>query len=63
MTRTIAGACHQSSRDSFVRDGAGDHREQTHVDLCDQTVARADDVEHGKQLAVAVLAAAAHTCE
>jgi hypothetical protein len=36
---------------------------QTHVDLCDQTIARADDVEHGKQLAVAVLAAAAHTCE
>jgi hypothetical protein len=36
---------------------------QTHVDLCDQTVARADDVEHGKQLAVAVLAAAANTCE
>jgi hypothetical protein len=36
---------------------------QTHVDLCDQTVARAADVEHGKQLAVAVLAAAAHTCE
>ena len=36
---------------------------QTHVDLCNLTVARADDVEHGKQLAVAVLAAAAHTCE
>jgi hypothetical protein len=36
---------------------------QTHVDLCNQTVARADDVEHGKQLAVAVLAAAANTCE
>jgi hypothetical protein len=36
---------------------------QTHVDLCNLTVARAADVEHGKQLAVAVLAAAAHTCE
>jgi len=36
---------------------------QTHVDLCNQTIARADDVEHGKQLAVAVLAAAANTCE
>jgi len=35
----------------------------THVDLCNLTVQRADDVEHGKQLAVAVLAAAAHTCE
>jgi hypothetical protein len=33
------------------------------VDLCNQTVARAADVEHGKQLAVAVLAASAHTCE
>ncbi len=36
---------------------------QTHVDLCDLTVSRADSPEHGKQLAVAVLAAAAHTCE
>jgi len=36
---------------------------QTHVDLCNQTIARADDVEHCKQLAVAVLAAAANTCE
>ncbi|MFT3698860.1 MAG: hypothetical protein QM831_37280 [Kofleriaceae bacterium] len=37
---------------------------QTHVDICDMTVARSgSDVEQGKQLAVAVLAAAAHTCE
>jgi hypothetical protein len=36
---------------------------QTHVDLCNLTVSRADTVEQGKQLAVAVLAAAAHTCE
>lgn len=36
---------------------------QTHVDVCDLTVSRAGDVEQGKQLAVAVLAAAAHTCE
>ena len=36
---------------------------QLHVDVCNQTVARATDVEHGKQLAVAVLAAAANTCE
>jgi hypothetical protein len=36
---------------------------QTHVDLCNLTVQRADDIEHGKQLAVAVLAAAAHTWE
>lgn len=34
-----------------------------HVAICNQTVARADDVESGKRLAVAVLAAAAHTCE
>ena len=36
---------------------------QTHVDLCNQTIARAADVEHGKLIAVAVLAAAANTCE
>jgi hypothetical protein len=36
---------------------------QMHVDVCNQTIARAEDVEHGKQLAVAVLAAAANTCE
>ncbi|HEV7558298.1 MAG TPA: hypothetical protein VGO00_22670 [Kofleriaceae bacterium] len=36
---------------------------QLQVDVCNQTVAKADDIEHGKQLAVAVLAAAAHTCE
>jgi hypothetical protein len=35
----------------------------THLQICDQTVARATDVESGKRLAVAVLAAAAHTCE
>ena len=34
-----------------------------HVDICNQTVARATDREAGKRLAVAVLAAAAHTCE
>jgi hypothetical protein len=36
---------------------------QLHVDICNDTVARAADVAHGKQLAIAVLAAAAHTCE
>ena len=35
----------------------------THLQICDQTVARAADVERGQRLAVAVLAAAAHTCE
>ena len=35
----------------------------THLQVCDQTVARAADVESGRRLAVAVLAAAAHTCE
>jgi hypothetical protein len=35
----------------------------THLQICEQTVARAADVESGKRLAVAVLAAAAHTCE
>jgi hypothetical protein len=34
-----------------------------HVDICNLTVARAGDVASGQQLAVAVLAAAAHTCE
>lgn len=35
----------------------------THLEVCNQTVARAADPESGKRLAVAVLAAAAHTCE
>jgi hypothetical protein len=34
-----------------------------HLQICDQTVARAADVDSGKRLAVAALAAAAHTCE
>jgi hypothetical protein len=34
-----------------------------HLALCDSIVRRAATVESGKQLAVAVLAAAAHTCE
>ena len=36
---------------------------QTHLAVCNTTVARAPDVTSGQQLAVAVLAAAAHTCE
>jgi hypothetical protein len=35
----------------------------THLEICNQTVGDAADVEAGKRLAVAVLAAAAHTCE
>jgi hypothetical protein len=35
----------------------------THLEICNQTVGDAADVETGKRLAVAVLAAAAHTCE
>jgi hypothetical protein len=35
----------------------------THLEICNQTVRDAADVETGKRLAVAVLAAAAHTCE
>jgi hypothetical protein len=35
----------------------------THLEICNQTVQRAADRESGKRLAVAVLAAAAHTCE
>lgn len=35
----------------------------THLQVCEQTIARAADVESGRRLAVAVLAAAAHTCE
>jgi hypothetical protein len=35
----------------------------THLEICNQTVTRAADVQSGKNLAVAVLAAAAHTCE
>jgi hypothetical protein len=34
-----------------------------HVAICNDTVAHAADPESGKQLAVAVIAAAAHTCE
>lgn len=36
---------------------------QAHLDICNQTIARANDDATGKRLAVAVLAAAAHTCE
>jgi hypothetical protein len=35
----------------------------THLEVCNETISRAADVETGKRLAVAVLAAAAHTCE
>jgi hypothetical protein len=35
----------------------------THLEICNQMVREAADVEAGKRLAVAVLAAAAHTCE
>jgi len=35
----------------------------THLEICNQTVRAAADVETGKRLAVAALAAAAHTCE
>ena len=35
----------------------------THLEICNQTIVSAADVETGKRLAVAVLAAAAHTCE
>ena len=35
----------------------------THLQICVQTVARAADADSGRRLAVAVLAAAAHTCE
>lgn len=36
---------------------------QAHLDICNETIARANDDVAGKRLAVAVLAAAAHTCE
>jgi len=36
---------------------------QTHVDICNATIARAADVQSGRTLAVAVLLSAAHTCE
>jgi hypothetical protein len=35
----------------------------SHIELCNLTVQRASDPELGKNMAVAVLAAAAHTCE
>ncbi len=35
----------------------------SHIELCNLTVQRATDPEVGKRMAVAVLAAAAHTCE
>jgi len=34
-----------------------------HLAVCNETIKRANDPESGKQLAVALLAAAAHTCE
>lgn len=34
-----------------------------HLAICNETVKRAENPESGKQLAVAVMAAAAHTCE
>jgi hypothetical protein len=34
-----------------------------HLAICNETVKRAADVETGKRMAVALLAAAAHTCE
>jgi hypothetical protein len=35
----------------------------SHIEICNLTVQRASDIELGKRMAVAVLAAAAHTCE
>jgi hypothetical protein len=35
----------------------------SHLEICNLTVQRASDIETGKRMAVAVLAAAAHTCE
>ncbi len=35
----------------------------SHIELCNLTVTNASDVELGKRMAVAVLGAAAHTCE
>jgi hypothetical protein len=35
----------------------------SHIEICNQTVARASDPDKGKRMAVALLAAAAHTCE
>lgn len=35
----------------------------SHIELCNLTVSRASDVETGKNMAVAALLAAAHTCE
>jgi Spy/CpxP family protein refolding chaperone len=35
----------------------------SHMEICNQTVANASDPERGKVMAVALLAAAAHTCE
>jgi hypothetical protein len=34
-----------------------------HLAICNETIKRAADIEAGKRMAVAVLAAAAHTCE
>jgi hypothetical protein len=34
-----------------------------HLAICNETIKRAADVESGKRMAVALLAAAAHTCE
>lgn len=34
-----------------------------HLAVCNETIKRANDIESGKRMAVALLAAAAHTCE
>ena len=41
----------------------GVHASTSHLAVCNETVKRAADVESGKRMAVALLAAAAHTCE
>ena len=41
----------------------GSPASQAHVDLCNQTIARASTPDVGKRLAVAVMLAAAYTCE
>ncbi len=62
-----AGAQLFNQYDQCLADGVscliGVSATASHMEICNQTVANASDPERGKVMAVALLAAAAHTCE
>lgn len=55
----VSGACNADGISCLI----GVPATASHIELCNLTVQRASDPELGKNMAVAVLAAAAHTCE